>query len=75
MEYRAKNIDVNKALAYLEDTWKYEREKEREEIMKVQEYYRGVRYALSLAENMFKCSNYERTETTDYQKVEEPNKE
>jgi hypothetical protein len=61
MKYTAKNIDTEKALEELEYVRKHQEQCEREERIKTEAYYNGVRKGLEIAEQMFHCSNYEKT--------------
>lgn len=62
MEYKAKNVDTEKALEHIEWSRKYQDELERLESAKVQKYFEGMRKGLDIAEGIFKCSNYEKQE-------------
>lgn len=66
MSYKAKNVDTDKALEYIEWSRKYQDELERLEIAKTQKYYEGVRKGLDVAEGIFECSNYEKNEEPTY---------
>lgn len=66
MSYKAKNVDTDKALGYVEWSRKYQDELERLETAKVQKYYEGVRKGLDIAEGIFECSNYEKKEELTY---------
>lgn len=60
MNYKAKNVDTDKALEHIEWSRKYQDEAERLAMAKVQKYYEGVRKGLDIAEEIFTCTNYEK---------------
>lgn len=62
MNYKAKNVDTDKALEHIEWSRKYQDEAERLELSKTQKYYEGVRKGLDIAEEIFTCANYEKKE-------------
>lgn len=66
MSYKAKNVDTEKALEYIEWNRKYQDELERLEMAKTQKYYEGVRKGLDIADEIFECSNYEKSEEPTY---------
>lgn len=66
MNYKAKNVDTDKALEHIERSRKYQDEAERLELAKVQKYYEGVRKGLDIAEGIFTCANYEKKEEPTY---------
>lgn len=66
MNYKAKNVDTDKALEHIEWSRKYQNEAERLEIAKTQKYYEGVRKGLDIAEGIFECSNFEKKEEPTY---------
>ena len=58
------NIDTRKALNHISELRKRfqaERVKEQE---KIQKYYEGLQKGLDIAEDMFYCKNYEKSEDT-----------
>lgn len=60
MDYKAENIDTDKALEHLNF---YERNANTNEILeknKIEQYYKGYRDGLSVAKDMFYCKNYEK---------------
>ena len=67
MMYKAKNVDTDEALKYLEDTSKYQFEMENLEIAKVQKYYEGIRKGFGIAKGIFECSNFEQKEEPTYE--------
>jgi hypothetical protein len=71
MKYTAKNIDTEKVLEELECVRKYQEQSEREERIKTEAYYSGVRKGLEIAEQMFRCSNYEKTPQQQAAQAEE----
>lgn len=66
MNYKAKNVDTDKALKHIEWSRKYQDEAERLELVKVQKYYEGVRKGLDIAEEIFTCANYEKNEEPSF---------
>lgn len=66
MSYKAKNIDTDKALEYIESSRKCQYEKEHLENAKTQKYYEGIRKGLDIAEGIFECSNFEKKEEPTY---------
>lgn len=66
MNYKAKNVDTDKALERIEWSRKYQGEAERLELAKVQKYYEGVRKGLDIAEEIFTCANYEKKEEPSF---------
>lgn len=66
MNYKAKNVDTDKALEHIEWSRKYQDEAERLENAKIQKYYEGIRKGLDIAEEIFKCSNFEKAEQPTY---------
>lgn len=67
MNYKAKNVDTDKALKHIEWSRKYQEEAERLELAKVQKYYEGVRKGLDIAEEIFTCANYEKKEEPSFE--------
>lgn len=66
MNYKAKNVDTDKALEHIEWSRKYQDEAERLEMAKTQKYYEGIRRGLDIAEEIFECSNFEKKEEPTY---------
>lgn len=66
MNYKAKNVDTDKALEHIEWSRKYQDEAERLENARVKKYYEGVRKGLDIAEEIFKYSNFEKKEELTY---------
>lgn len=66
MNYKAKNVDTDKALEHIEWSRKYQDEAERLETAKVQKYHEGIRKGLDIAEEIFECSNFEKKEEPTY---------
>ena len=66
MNYKAKNVDTDKALEHIEWSRKYQDEAERLALAKTQKYYEGVRKGLDIAEEIFTCANYEKDEEPTY---------
>lgn len=60
MQYMAENVDTNKALDHIEVCRKGDSEKERLEMVSTQKFHEGVRHGLDMAEEIFKCRNYEK---------------
>lgn len=67
MNYKAKNVDTDKALERIEWSRKYQDEAERLELAKTQKYYEGIRKGLDIGEEIFRCSNYEKEEQSTYE--------
>ena len=64
MNYKAKQVDTDKALAYINLCRTYQDQRESIEYEKVKKFHEGVRKGLDIAEEIFSCSNYESTEGT-----------
>lgn len=64
MIYKAKHVDTDKALAYINSCRTYQDQRENIEYEKVKKFHQGVRKGLDIAEEIFSCSNYESTEGT-----------
>ena len=62
MEYKAKHVDTNKALKYLDDLSADQIKNQAFEIVKVQERYKGRQEGLDMAREIFTCSNCESDE-------------
>lgn len=60
--YKAKNVDTDKALKALEQALKLQKEKVEIEIKEKRAYLQGVEKGIGIAESIFQCSNYEKTE-------------
>lgn len=60
MNYKAENVDTNKALDYIGYCRKIQTRQEQIEIIKVQKFHEGVRKGLDIAQGIFECSNYEK---------------
>lgn len=60
--YKAKNIDTDKALEALNYALKIQRESVEIEIREKRAYLQGVEKGIGIAESIFQCSNYEKTE-------------
>lgn len=60
MNYKAENVDTDKALEHIEWSRKHQDELERLENIATKKYYEGVRKGLDIAEGIFECSNYEK---------------
>ena len=57
--YKAKNVDTDKALEYINDSRRYQQQAETLAITSAQKYHEGIRKGLDIAEEIFTCSNYE----------------
>ena len=57
--YKAKNVDTDKALDYINDSRRYQQQAETLAITSVQKYHEGIRKGLDIAEELFTCVNYE----------------
>lgn len=64
MSYKAKQVDTDKALAYINSCRAYQDQRESIEYEKAKKFHEGVRKGLDIAEEIFSCSNYESTEGT-----------
>lgn len=63
--YKAKHVDTEKALKYIEElSIKYYQECEIEK-QKVAKFYSGVQKGLDIAKEIFLCSNYEADESEE----------
>lgn len=60
MNYKAKNVDTDKALKHIEWSRKYQDEAERLENTATKKYYEGIRKGLDIAEEIFQCANFEK---------------
>lgn len=60
MQYKAENVDTDKALGYIECCRKADAQKEEIERVSIQKFHEGVRSGLDIAEGIFKCRNYEK---------------
>ena len=60
--YKAKNVDTDKALNTLNVALKRQREIVEVEIREKRAYLQGIEKGIGIAENIFQCSNYEKTE-------------
>lgn len=57
--YKAKNVDTDKALDYINESRRYQQQVETLEITSTRKYHEGISKGLDIAEEIFKCSNYE----------------
>lgn len=62
MMYKVKNMDIDKALEALNEALKIQREIVEIEIREKRAYLQGIEKGIGMAESIFHCSNYERTE-------------
>ena len=62
--YKAKNIDTDKALEYLEHTRKYAYDQCTQDVEKRMAFRDGMLEGIKIAESIFSCSNYEKSEGT-----------
>ena len=58
--YKAKCMDTDKAVEHLKECKRDLEQQELLEVEKTRKYYEGIRKGLSIAENMYYCSNYEK---------------
>lgn len=63
MQYKAENVDTDKALNYIELCRKGDAEQEYIEKVSVEKLHEGVRKGLDIAEGIFLCRNYEQQAT------------
>lgn len=64
--YKAKNVDTDKALEYINESRRYQERAETLAITSAQKYHEGIRKGLDIAEEIFTCSNCE-SKTGTYQ--------
>lgn len=57
--YKAKNVDTDKALNYINESRRYQQQAETLGITSVQKYHEGIRKGLDIAEEIFTSSNCE----------------
>lgn len=57
--YKAKNVDTDKALNYIDESRRYQERAETLAITSAQKYHEGIRKGLDIAEEIFTCSNCE----------------
>ncbi|WP_195611330.1 hypothetical protein [[Clostridium] symbiosum] len=57
--YKAKNVDTDKALNYINESRRYQQQAETLEIKSAQKYHEGIRKGLDIAEEIFTCGNCE----------------
>lgn len=60
MQFKAENVDTDRALDYIEQCRNADSEKERIEMVSIQKFHEGVRHGLDVADNIFKCHNFEK---------------
>lgn len=60
MQYKAENVDTDKALDYIESCRKGNAEEERIKMISTQKFHEGVCHGLDKAEEIFKHRNYEK---------------
>lgn len=60
MAYKAKNIDTDKALKFLNEVNKKSYGIQQLEEEKIKKYYEGYRDGISRIEQIFYCSNFEK---------------
>lgn len=60
--YKAKNVDTDKALDFLDYQLKAYRQLIEVEIKEKQAFLRGLDQGIRIAQQIFQCSNYEKTE-------------
>ena len=60
--YQTENIDTKKALNHIAETRKRYQVEQIKEQEKIQKYYEGLQKGLDIAEDMFYCKNYEKSE-------------
>lgn len=62
--YKAKNVDTDKAIDYINESRRYQQQAETLAITSAQKYHEGIRKGLDIAEEIFTCSNCESKEGT-----------
>ena len=60
MAYKAKNIDTDKALKFLNEVNRESYGRQQLEEERIKKYYEGYRDGIARAEQMFYCSNFEK---------------
>lgn len=60
MQYKAENVDTDKALDFIERCRKEDSHKEYIERISVEKLHEGIRQGLDMAEQIFECRNYEK---------------
>lgn len=60
MQYKAENVDTDKALEYIENCRKGNAEEERIKMISTQKFHEGVSHGLDMAEEIFRRRNYEK---------------
>ena len=60
MNYKAKNVDTDKALEAISEARKIQKAKIDKEIAEKRAYLEGVERGLDIAQGIFECSNYEK---------------
>ncbi len=60
--YKAENVDTDKALQALRDALHTQRDLVEIEIKEKRAYLQGVEKGIGIAESIFQCSNYEKTD-------------
>lgn len=60
--YKAKNVDTDKALEAIEDARQLHKRRTEIEIREKRAFLEGIEKGLDIAESIFQCSNYEKTE-------------
>ena len=63
MNYKAKNVDTDKALEAISEARKIQKAKIDKEIAEKRAYLEGVERGLDIEQGIFECSNYERYPT------------
>lgn len=59
MNYKAKQVDTDKALEYIQSCKTYQDQRENFEYEKIKKYHEGIRKGLDVAEEIFTCANFE----------------
>lgn len=63
--YQTENIDTKKALDHIAETRKRYQTEQIKEQEKIQKYYEGLQKGLDIAEDMFHCITFEKSEKND----------
>lgn len=66
MNYKAKNVDTDKALKAINESRIYQERVANLKIEKERSFLEGVNKGLDIAEGIFECSNYEKKEEPGY---------
>lgn len=60
MMYKARNVDTDKALEYIDSMREYYESERRCQEREIKKYYEGFNRALDIVKEIFECSNFEK---------------